>query len=237
MCFSAQASFAAGAALLPAGVYCAATALRKDRRFLVLALVPLAFGVQQLSEGFVWLGLEAHDAPLTQRASQVYLFFAIPFWPFWISLSLLVPETRRGRKKLLTLCLAASLVWFWFYFPIGADPQTQLQTEETHHSINYKLEVLPARELMSPMGWKMLYLVAICLPFAVGRVGSSSGRWGSILGGVLVAVLFAVSYVVYWYAFLSVWCFFAALLSLLLCHTFYQLPTAKPHAPLLAASA
>src|SRR5262249_39162470 len=94
MCFSPEASFLAGAALLPAGCYCVQSAFRKDLRYLPLAVVPVAFGVQQWSEGVVWLGLQGNDPTLITQASVFFLFFAVAFWPFWIPFSLLVPETR-----------------------------------------------------------------------------------------------------------------------------------------------
>ena len=47
MCFSAEASFGASAALLPVGAYCVMRSARGDRRFLPLGLAPIAFGVQQ----------------------------------------------------------------------------------------------------------------------------------------------------------------------------------------------
>ena len=55
MCFSATASFAAGTALSAVG----GLTLRKSQGKveLPLALVPLLFGVQQFSEGFLWLSL------------------------------------------------------------------------------------------------------------------------------------------------------------------------------------
>jgi hypothetical protein len=38
----------------------------------------------------------------------------------------------------------------------------------------------------------------------------------------LLAVVFAVCYLFFAYAFTSVWCFFAAVLSLLVCYGFYR---------------
>ena len=55
MCFSATASFTAGTALSAVG----GLTLRKSRgkAELPLALVPLIFGIQQLSEGVLWVSL------------------------------------------------------------------------------------------------------------------------------------------------------------------------------------
>src|SRR5262249_7512718 len=77
VCFSAEASFAVGIALIPAGVYCLWAAALKKPSFLGLAAVPIFFGIQQISEGFVWQGrVSASEKIETQTASLVFLFFA-----------------------------------------------------------------------------------------------------------------------------------------------------------------
>jgi hypothetical protein len=231
MCFSPEASFAAGAALLPAGVYCAQAAIRKNMRLIPLALVPVAFGVQQVSEGFVWRGLQEENVPLIQQASVVFLFFAIAFWPCWIPLSLAVAETRRPRQITLTLLTVLCLAWLGLYFPLAADPSKWFTTEVMHHSIRYEVGDLPGFALAPRLVWRLGYVAIICGALAIGRFHPKNNPWGNLGAGVLVAGLFAVSYGIYWYAFLSVWCFFAASVSLLLCTTFYQLPAATPTQP------
>jgi len=79
-------SFAAGAVLLPVGAYCIGQAIRKNWTYLGLASVPVLFGIQKISEGFVWLGLQ-HDNPAwTHAGGLVFLFFALALWPFWFPL-------------------------------------------------------------------------------------------------------------------------------------------------------
>src|ERR1700722_772357 len=135
MCFSPEASFAAGAALLPAGIYCTQAAVRKDPRFVPLALVPIAFGAQQISEGFVWLGLNNDNTALVQQSSVVFLFFAIAFWPIWIPLSLAIAESRRRRQIALALLAIVGLAWLWLYLPMAVDPSKWFTTEIVKHSI------------------------------------------------------------------------------------------------------
>jgi hypothetical protein len=55
VCFSPQADFVAGAVVAGVGV----ETLRRvrTRRELIVGALPLLFGVHQLVEGFVWLGL------------------------------------------------------------------------------------------------------------------------------------------------------------------------------------
>jgi hypothetical protein len=222
MCFSAEASFTVGAALLPAGGYCVHAAWRKGMALLPLALIPFAFSAQQLAEGFVWIGIRTADATLTRNASIVFLFFAIPFWPFWIPFSLACPERHRKTKVLLVVLSLLSLVWLWVVFPLLFDSDALLQTRQVNHSINYDIDALPAFQFMPRGVWKVLYLAAICIPFFVGRRGQS--EWHHLAGAIAVAVFFLAAYLVFWYAFTSVWCFFAAVLSFYLCYVFRRLP-------------
>jgi hypothetical protein len=228
MCFSPQASFIAGGALLPAGIYCTQAALRKDPRFVPLALVPIAFGIQQISEGFVWLGLNEDNTALVERSSVVFLFFAIAFWPCWIPLSLAIADSRRRQQTALWLLSIVGLAWLWLYFPLAVDPAKWLTTEVVQHSIRYNVGELPAFALAPRLVWRFGYLLMICVPMVVGRIDPRASRGANLTSGLLVAGLFAVACILYSYAFLSVWCFFAAVLSLLLCRVFYRLPVRHP---------
>src|SRR5437660_1254987 len=101
MCFSAEASFAVSAVLLPAGVYCTSVAVRKRPAYLPLAIVPIAFSLQQLCEGLVWTGLARNDGALVRVGSLSFLAFALAFWPFWVPFSILFLAERRRVKQCL----------------------------------------------------------------------------------------------------------------------------------------
>jgi hypothetical protein len=223
MCFSAEASFGSAAALVAVGGYCVSRAVRNDYRYLPLALTPVFFGVQQAAEGFVWLGLHHDDTMLVQRASVVFLYFALAFWPFWIPFSLLWPEARQPARVFFVVMVALSVVWLFLFLPIAIDPSKWLRTEVVHHSIAYGVDDLPGFQLVPRVIWRLAYLAFIAGPLAVASPGGGGKRL-RLIGGGTIAVLFAVSYGIYWYAFTSVWCFFAALLSLALGYLFYRLP-------------
>jgi hypothetical protein len=235
VCFSAEASFTAAAALLPVGAYCVGAAIRKDRRFLALALIPVAFGVQQAAEGCVWLGLHHEDVALVRRGTMVFLFFALTFWPFWIPFSLMLPEGRRPVKMLLAATAVLSVVWLALYAPVALDPDQWARAHVVRHSIDYDTDSLPGFRVVPRALWRLAYLAFICGPLALARPGGGGGTSLRVLGGGVVAALFAVSYLVYWYAFTSVWCFFAAILSLALTVLFARLPArgarTRPHPP------
>ncbi len=225
MCFSAEASFAAAAMLVPAGGYCMARAARYSLRYLPLALVPLAFAAQQCAEGFVWLGLGRDDTDLVCDASRIYLFFALAFWPFMVPFILCVRERRPKQGILLGLIALLSLVWVWFYLPLALDPERWLATRVVHHSVQYDFEDLPAFGYLPLAVWRIVYLVFICGPLILAVPKRSERGILLPLVGLFVVGLFLVSYVLFSYAFTSVWCFFAAFLSLVLCVVCHRLPS------------
>jgi hypothetical protein len=221
MCMSAEASFGVGAVLLPAGTYCIASAIRKTPTHLPFAAIPLFFAFQQFSEGLVWLGLNEDDMRLVKQASLVYLFFAVPFWPLWISLSAACGETRPARKRFLRGLTALSLVWFFLlYLPLVFDADRFLETQVMHHSIHYHYDDLPVFAVVSEPWLRVIYFANIAAPLLVG----SRGSWAGATFGLLLAVTALVSAIFYWYVFVSVWCFFAACVSAFECVIFYRLP-------------
>lgn len=234
VCFSAEASFAVGVPLIPAGIYCVWAAALKKPSYLGLAVVPICFGVQQISEGFVWHGLEHGDAVQTRSASLVFLFFALAFWPWWFPVLTTLMEPQVRRKWVMAGLSLLATGWFWvLFYPLLAG-QVPFTTTTMHHSIRYEYDDLPI------YGWlggilpsfvgnprtplRVLYFLSVALPPSLG-----SETWGRIPGLVLGASALLAA-VVFEYAFVSVWCFFAAALSIYCCVVFYQLPrpTAAP---------
>src|SRR5262249_252997 len=219
-----EASFGGAGARLRAGACCVGCGVRKAPRFLPLGLTPLAFSAQQAAEGGVWLGLRHDDPSQVARMAVVYLFFAFAFWPFWIPFSLVFLERRRKTRWLLVGMAGLRPVWLWLYAPLAFDPSRWLSAEVMHHSIAYLVNELPVFQLVPRTTWRAAYLVFICLPLVIARPGADAGTWNLLYGVGLVAGLFAFSYLFYWYAFTSIWCFFAALLSLLVAFVFARLP-------------
>jgi hypothetical protein len=218
LCFSAQASFGVGSLLLPAGAYCIYTAARKNRAFLPLSLIPLLFGAQQFCEGFVWIGLDEPEAPDVRMGSLGFLFFGLLFWLFWIPLSVTFFESRAKVKLFLGLValigLAGGLILF---LPLMWDPEL-LTTVVVHHSIHYKFEGSPAFAMFPKEAWQLFYLAVVAIPLVVSKAQGFGGF------GIILLVSAIISHFLYGYAFVSVWCFFAALLSLNLCNFFRHLP-------------
>ncbi len=199
MCFSATASFTAGTALTVAG----GLTLHKSQglRELPLALVPLLFGVQQLAEGVLWLSLR-HDLPLL-RSSSTYFFsiFSHVVWPIFVPFAIVLVETSRRRRNAITvfqvlgLTVGAYLLYFIVRFPVTARIYGRsIFYDSPHFFIG---------------GVLVVYLLATCVS------GLFSSHRCINAFGVLAFVLAVAAYEVSVTTFVSVWCFFAAVLSLL----------------------
>ncbi len=222
MCFSAEASFAAGAVLTPAGIYCVRTALQRDRRTLALAVIPIAFAVQQVFEGFVWVGLGRNDAGLTRAASLGFLLFALVVWPAWIPFSIRPLEQRPWARRTLGGVAAAAFGLSLLYFvPLVMHAGAWLRTDVLHHSIRYDLESVPPVFGLPRLLWQAGYIGVVGLPMLV----PGNGRL-TVFSGMVVASA-VLTHVAFAYAYVSVWCAFAAVLSAWLCYVFHGLPARR----------
>jgi hypothetical protein len=217
MCFSADVSAGAAAALLPVGGYCLATAWRKNRSYLLLAAMPLLFGLQQLCEARLWNALDHGDTGPIRAPSLMFLFFALVLWPVWVPLAAAAIEPP-GHKRLALFALAAGGLLFGVLYYAPAATNNELTPAVVGHSIRYDFSAVPATR--SNWWWVLpaLYLAAVCVPPLVSR-----NRLLRPLGIALVFVA-AVTYVLFASAFASVWCFFVAILALYLALILHQLP-------------
>ena len=222
MCYSAEASFALGATLFPIGAYCLRSAWIKNRRLLPLAVIPIGLGVQQVSEGYVWLALNAGDTPGARPPGLVFLFFALALWPFWSPVQAAISETRPTRRVWLVAFTVLASGWFWLlFYPLLTDPDKRLTPVVTHHSIRYAI-TLPVDDYVPRTLVRIVYLISIVLPLVIGP------RLFGPIPGLLLAASAVVTAVVFEYAFASVWCFFAAIVSLGLGYIFARLPSREP---------
>jgi len=221
MCFSAQASFTTSAALLPAGIYCIRRAVSDDLNYLPLSIIPAVFGVQQFCEGLVWVGLGRGDPLLARVASLAFLFFALVFWPFWIALSTRFIETRPSVKQGLGfLAAAAFALSLLIYVPLAVHAPEWLHSGILYHSIRYEFELPSAFRAIPMVAWQLAYLAVVITPLLV--TGNRKFR----IFGVLVLASAGLSHAAFWYAYISVWCAFSAVLSAWLCYMFYALRAA-----------
>lgn len=213
MCFSATASFVTAVALVPIGARSVGLALRhQPARWLPLAITPLLFACQQMLEGFVWLALDqAAPWPSLRLVALGYLGFAFAFWPVWMpwcALRLAAGQVRRELQWLIRLCLGmGALLASQLWFPLLLNPGL-IQPIARHGSIDYQAEV-PAAALLGHQPVTLLYALIVCLPLLL--TPSWRLRWLALA----LALAFAVAQLAFLFAFSSVWCYFSAVLSIL----------------------
>lgn len=216
MCFSPTASFIASGVLATIGV----ATLRhvREPRTLLFASVPLLFAFHQFSEGMVWLGLDGHfGADVAKRAGYVFMVYAQGILPFLMpaAVALLEPPGRR-RGLIWGLAALGAVVCAWDLYGLIVLPS---RVFVDHASIAYR------NPMTGNLYISLVYILATC-----GSLLASSHkvvRWY----GVLNAVGLTVVELVREYAFASVWCFYAASLSVMLYWQFRQRTIVLNRAP------
>ncbi len=218
MCVSAESSFGLTCLLGPVGAYCLNVAYRHDRAALGIAFIPLGFGIQQFCEGLVWVGLGQNDLRLARGAATAYLFFALAFWLFWIPFSALFLESRRpARFAIACGALLGLLGGAVLFVPILLDP-AQLQISVVHHSLTYNYHDPIGLKIAPQIVWHLFYIAIIALPLLLVRHKQLVGY------GTALVVSAVISHTVFWYAFASIWCLFAAVIALYLGYLFSRWP-------------
>ena len=200
MCFSASASFIAGTTLCAVGV--ATLKKTETRTELPLAMIPLLFGVQQLIEGVVWLTF-SNDLPLLkQTMTYLYSGFSHVLWPIYVPFAVGILEAVRWRKKAIFAFEVAGigvglyLLYFIVTLPVVAEIVGSHIVYASPHF--YLIPVM------------VFYLAATCVSCFFSSHGFVK------LFGVLALLSFIAAYLVHVMALVSIWCFFAAILSLLI---------------------
>lgn len=218
MCFSASASFTASAVLIPLGLYSTHLARRNGRdHYVPLAMTPLFFGVQQFVEGLVWTGIDnGRLEPLTTLASLGFLFFAYCFWMIWIPWSAWAlargSESRGLQQRLRWVAIVATVLGIAFYLPVLFNPpavqpavhstgRLVYDISNLHSAIHNFINTEPVGELVY---WGFIVLPLVALSDKAVK-----------LFGVLIFVSIFLTWFTYSRTFNSVWCFYCAILSIM----------------------
>lgn len=197
MCFSATASFSAGAVLLGLGTLTLKSA--RHPRELAFAAIPLLFAIQQLTEGVIWLTFRYEAPQLNTVMTHVYSFFSHVLWPAYVPVAvLLIEPVGRRRRALLAFVAAGVAVGAYLLYVLVAFPVVS-RTIGQHV------------EYVSPHFFAAAVITLYLLSTAFSPI-LSTHRMVKVFG-VLALSSFALAYGFYATWFISVWCFFAALLS------------------------
>jgi len=200
MCFSAEASFAGGIALTALG----AVTMKKVQQptQMAFAAVPILFGVQQISEGMVWLALsDPAYAHYQQAGTNIFLFIARVLWPVAMPFAVLMMEEDKGKRKIiLRFVLLGSIVAVYYsYCLLFLNVTPNIAGNHIQYISDYP------ESLAAPVFF--IYFVASLTPLFVSSVE------GTRLFGALLFVSALVTIIVFTEYLTSVWCFFASVLS------------------------
>jgi len=215
MCFSATASFSAGAFLLGLGTLTLkSTHSPRERAF---AAIPLLFAVQQLMEGVIWLTF-SHEAPLLNVVmTNAYSFFSHVLWPICVPVAVLLIEPPGRRKQSLLAFVAAGMaVGLYLLYTLVAFP---VVSRPTGQHIEY----------VSPHFFAAVAMTLYLLSTGVSLV-LSTHRVVKVFG-TLALLSFGAAYYFYAQWFISVWCLFAALMSAVIYLHFARRGAARSSAP------
>ncbi|MES2515458.1 MAG: DUF6629 family protein [Bacteroidota bacterium] len=200
MCFSATASFGAAAVLGTIGAVAMSKAKKPSHK--MFAAIPLVFATQQACEGLLWLAL-TNDGfePWRVIATYGFLFFAQILWPVWVPMSVLLVEQDTKHKRWLLWATGGGVVCslIMIYRVMVFDVFAEIQN---HHIVYYVNDSISLIVLSST-----LYFMATVIAAFFSSIRQM--KWLGILsfGSLVISRIFYKMY------FISVWCFFAALLS------------------------
>ena len=169
---------------------------------LIFASIPLFFGIQQFTEGILWLTLPNPDAVTIQKVSTyLFLIMAEVLWPMMIPLSVLFMEENRKKKKTLQLFLALGACIAIYYAAVLAIYNVNPEIMGYHiHYYNSAPQTFAVPAFL-------IYLAVTIVPLFISSIKKTH------LLGVLMFLSCAVTVVFFRQYLTSVWCFFAAIIS------------------------
>jgi hypothetical protein len=202
MCFSANASFVVSSGLIGIGV---ATINKIKHKFQIpFSIIPVLFSFQQLTEGVLWLSLTTLQFNYLQElATFTFLIFAQVIWPIWVPASIWLLEKNNLRKKILFALLFTGIMVsaYLFYSLINYNIESKIN----NHHISY---LLAMPKLIYVNGGVLYFMVTVIPPFI------SSIKKMNFLG-IILLISYLFTKLVFHEFIISVWCFFASIISLM----------------------
>lgn len=200
MCFSTSASFVAGTGLGIVGII----TLRKinNPSQLLFAALPLLFALQQFTEGLLWLSLSNGNFAEWERLSASgFIFFAQVVWPVMVPLSILLLEKESFRKKILMGLTAMGIVvsMYLAYCLMAYPVKASIASGHIHYALNFPI-------IYVWLSGVLYFLPTVVSPMIAGNRTISLLGISTLLSYIFTKVFFS-NYMI------SVWCFFAAVIS------------------------
>jgi len=214
MCFSAGASFGASAVLATIGIVTLKKA--KTTNEIPFASIPLLFGAQQAAEGVLWIGLSSGNESWKHFPVYIFLIFAQLVWPVWIPFSVLQLENDRTRATIIKgmLGMGTCISLYLMYCMLVYDVKAEIHSGHILYTLSFP----------TAFAWitSVFYFVPTVVPLFISSIKRIQ------LLGLAVLVSFVFSKIYFVEHLISVWCFFAAILSLIIFWIVSTLKTAVP---------
>jgi hypothetical protein len=185
-------------------------------REIPFASLPLLFAFHQLVEALVWTHVDGVvSAGIGRAAVLVYVLFALPVLPTLLPLAVLLLEPRGARARVAPFVALGLVVSAYLGRAVLDGPVTARVHD---HAIAYGVGV--GNDVL----WTGLYVVAVIGPSVLSGYPSIVAFGAlNLVGLVVVAVLLTE-------VFASVWCVYAALVSVLvLVHMRRRRRLSDPH--------
>jgi hypothetical protein len=213
VCFSATANFVGSGVLAAAGVV---TLTRvKHRRELLFAALPTLFAIHQFIEGFVWLGLDGILSPaVTHDMGAAFMLYAQGLLPLLLPLSVYQFEVdRKRRQRMLPFVVLGGATTLYILWALTAFPTEVYVRDNTIVYIN---------QATNNLAVAVFYVIATC-----GSLFFSKIRMMVIFGAANLVILLVVMEVRR-YAFTSLWCAYAAVVSFIILAYFWKSMEMRP---------
>ena len=199
MCFSAEVSFGASAVILSIG----AVAIKKSSTIQqkTFCCIPLIFSIQQFAEGILWLSLSHKvSSQWSSIATYVFLVFAQVVWPTFVPLAMILLEKEKRRKKILKVLLGLGVIVssYLLYCLLFYKVEASISCSHIKYDVDFPIHV-------KNLG--ILYFIATVFSPIISSIKKLR------LFGCVLFLSYLVTRIFYEYYLISVWCFFAAIIS------------------------
>ena len=199
MCFSPAGDLVGGAVVVGIGID-ACLHLHRRYEYVAIAALPIALGLHQIDETFVWWWLQGHVTPSVGRVAMwIYLIFAMVILPTLVPLMVyfFTPGSARRWRLVPFVILGVVISAILLEAMLVGDPQARLGTYHLAYTIGLRHGILIIG----------LYILATCGPMLAS--GFRPMQWFGVanLIAVIALSLLCAS------GFTSLWCFYAALVS------------------------
>ncbi|MGH6827989.1 MAG: DUF6629 family protein, partial [Rhizomicrobium sp.] len=175
-------------------------------RQIPLASVPILFAAQQAVEGALWLCVP-HGHEAGRLLASLFAMIALVVWPLMMPIAVGLTQEKRRRRWIFALLIPGAGVAAYSLLDVLAHPYLAWPAP---------LSLVYVNNHPFPRGLIAAYVLAACAPPLL-----AADPFLKVFG-LVVSTGFAVALALFFVSLVSVWCFFAALASLVLAFFFWQ---------------